>query len=568
MISRTRLSRRITSCLSVPVLWAGASSSIGCAGAPPRAGVSDLTPYTALHVRVAELADDPDKPLSTAANMHRFFATPQATYDAEHLRMDAMLENAQQLSAYAQAQRASLVADLEATLQGLPGGGSKGNGGAASTARGAAGQRSGGGAATGSAGAGGGVDTGTGKPGGSGSAADGGAAEGGSASGASTGTGAEGSTDTQAAISDTLKKLLDKQLEGVATDSPFDLLDRASDFYTAYSIKLLRARGDSRVENTGILVNYLKKEIEHPDPQHPGQTIRAPRDPEFASQNAGEANASRLVFLYIPVHVDTGTRPNTMVALRLTVTSATLRDGQPRAEPQSDWGSSQNAADLVKIVRVHPTRFYDIDSTLYGNELNQALSLSGKASAPLQVATLSGAVTATQSLDAEQRLKFLSRMGKQTSFCDAPNHTFGWNFYPTNVRVVTPNFFELVGDTLFGRPSQYKVRATLDGGARDCMVTLVVPNNLGSLQLRVQNLIAEVDPDGIPGSLQPLPLETGKSDMLTVSFPAYRSEELIASSAGVFSAYPTSFAAQRLRLTPPDNSSTGPATRPDPGSGR
>jgi hypothetical protein len=234
-------------------------------------------------------------------------------------------------------------------------------------------------------------------------------------------------------------------MEGEIGDSPFDQLDRVSDFYSAYILKLLRLRGDARVQDVQLLANYLagKDDEDKPIDRHFRDAVF---DGEHVTPPDIEAN-HRLIVLYFQAHVHPGTLPNHMTGLRITL--------------------DDTVKDQIKILRLHPTRNYDVDNTLFAENLAQTLALTGKVTAPLKFADIDASGSRQASLEAEARRKFLSRVGKSASYADASSGMFGWNFYPSNLEVVRPNAPERIGGWLFGTPRAYKTRAFLEGGARD-----------------------------------------------------------------------------------------------------
>lgn len=481
---------------------------LGC-GTQPSASVSDFNIYTALHLRAAELADDPDKAPTLGADLHRYFATTQATYDSEHLRMDSMLDSEQRRSGFAQALQSSLATNIAITLKNLTGAATTkpSTSGTGATKATPADQTTSSGQST---------------------------QEGSTSHSAPTSQPATRPTDLAiATLSDSLHKLVEAAVDGTVTDSPFDQLDRAADFYAAYILKSLRLRGDSRVVVPDALVAFLQGYRLDPIT---GTATTRPVDPSYPRANSNDylvkevtcSPASRLILLSFQVHVNPGTRPNYMTGVRIAITDSTTN---ATSQPGDSWTGATKAG-LVKILRLHPSRTYDVDATAYGENVRQSLAQSGSITAPLQVADISASGSHNASVEAEMRSKFLSRIGKQASFSDAATHTFGWNFFPSNLQVVRPNALESIIGWLFGTPRDFNIRSYLDGGGRDCSVILLVPRNLASFTCKVRSFSANVDPDGGGGSEEER--KDSASTEFTVSLPTWSPHEVVAGSMGVF----------------------------------
>ena len=87
----------------------------GCESREPRASISDPAVFTALHLRAAQnsLEAQGTQRGTTIADMERYLRTPQSDYDAKRLRMDAMLDSNQRSRAIAQAVLSSVAVELE-----------------------------------------------------------------------------------------------------------------------------------------------------------------------------------------------------------------------------------------------------------------------------------------------------------------------------------------------------------------------------------------------------------------------------------------------------------------------
>src|SRR5204862_1186507 len=101
---------------------------------------------------------------------------------------------------------------------------------------------------------------------------------------------------SQAALSDAFKQLLEEQLKNPISDSPFDQLDRVSDFYAGYILKQLRLRGDARAVDAKALFNFLQKDDN--DPEMKDVTPPSEQDSH---------KLARVIVLYIQSHVHPGT---------------------------------------------------------------------------------------------------------------------------------------------------------------------------------------------------------------------------------------------------------------------
>jgi hypothetical protein len=154
----------------------------------------------------------------------------------------------------------------------------------------------------------------------------------------------------------------------------------------------------------------------------------------------------------------------------------------------------------VKILRIHPTRNYDLDSVAYGDSLGSSLSVSGSGPVGATPVTVSG--NRNSSIQAEERQRFITRVGKMSSFADASRHIFGWDFYPSNPYVSHVGVLEYLGRLFFTVPKVYNISYYLEGGARDCYVVLLLPPKFKgpSIDGTISTFYAHIDPDGCSGS--------------------------------------------------------------------
>lgn len=281
-----------------------------------------------------------------------------------------------------------------------------------------------------------------------------------------------------------LGNILDKQLSAPVSDSPFDSLDRVSDFYASYMLKFLRQEGDSRAINPQYFVDYLEaktqKQIDDYIKINPTKT--APKN--LYAQEPKAHPDYRFIYAYIQVSVQSGTKPNCMTGVRIKLSDKDISNG-------------------VKIIRVHPTRYYDLDSVAYGDSQNYSAMLSGNGTVGATPVTVSG--TKNSSAQGEERQHFMNRIGKIASFVDAPNGVFGWDFYPSNQHVSKLNPFLVLLNLFAGIPKLYNTESYLEGGGRDCFVYFLVPWNYGdkfnpSIKASVYSYYSHFNPDGYAGS--------------------------------------------------------------------
>jgi hypothetical protein len=464
----------------------------GC-GSAPKANVSDPGVFTAVHLIAAEASVDTEggdqesthslnNGPFTAAHMKRYFESTTQEYATDKLRMDQMLDDYQSSSAFSQSMESSLGVQLSVEMAKV----------------------------------------------------------------------ASGSPQAPAApenkvTADAFKDALDQASKSNPTDSPFDRLDRVSDFYADYVIKSLRVRGDSRAVNQEQLVadvlriipkkekkmiNKFAEKIFAPTtspttmPQPAGGDeggMRAALEEKAMERIANDARSlkegSRLLVLIFQTHVDSGTRPNYMTGVRVHIEKARRRD-----ENGTEY---QSSADDVKVIRVHPTRTYDIDSSSFGQTARQAFAISATGSVAGKPYTANVGVTGNTATQSDERRRFLSRVTKVVSYADAANHSFGFNFYPTNVQIEPNNFFGIVLGWLGGTPRAYVPRAYLEGGARDCAVIVIVPRNMSSFTCSVSSISENMDVD-MPRSRE----TTHASQTFEVTLPKWSPWEAIAASKG------------------------------------
>lgn len=496
----------------------------GCT-TPPRANVSNFNVYTTVHLRaVEELAFGTN--IDVGINLTRYFGSTPAAYKTNHLRMDDFLDNQQRSSGYYQQRMLALTASIVATMNSLPSvptnssesntnktkstntnsPAAKASSGAPGTATASVSGNNGtqsssivitvnglANSETNAAAKPGKTDTnrpttgkGTsvGKTPGTQADGTGNDAAGNKPTGTQDGNTPAppatkkptqpakkkppGNSNTNAPASAKIQipDVIEKMLETPVADSPFDQLDRVSDYYAAYLIKFLRRYGDSRTED----IQALAKSIENYEAESKRDGVAGKGNITYKEQK------HRLLALYFQTHVQAGTRANTMTGLRIKI----LTPG-------------------VEVLRLHPTRTYDLDSVAYADSFQESADFSGKGTVPMKPANLDIATSRKASADAEERQRFLSRVGKVASFADAAQGEFGWDFYPSNPYVVHVNALEAIGRFLFGAPKLYKTKSYLEGGARDCLTYLMVPRDLANIKFEVSSFHARINPDGFSG---------------------------------------------------------------------
>ena len=443
-------------CLGAVVMAAG--TVVGC-GSYPKASVGDPLVFTTVDIQSAVKADGQHVP-SLPEDLKRHFRTRPIDYPEERLRMDDMLEGRQRLSGYFQAIQTHAAIDVVLDLM------------RQSSATGAL------------------APTDGSRP------QDGGGGSGSDSRPDVTREMTPQLAEYRAKLAEQLTALFEHVTEGAAADSPFDALDRATDFYTAYIVKILKLYGDSRTRIT-----------EHVD-------------------TTGAADTDRLILLLFQAHVDPGVRSNYMTKVRVRVRGTRMVDGTvlPRR-----WGMEADSPDLVKVARIHPTRSYDLDQASFGESLVQSLALT--ASVDAQGAGYDAAVNAARQafLETEERRKFLSRISKNVSYADAAAHEFGWNFYPSNLEVRRRSEMSKFFGMLAGTPREYDLVARLDGGARDCAVYLVVPRYLESFTCSVVTSYESID-GGDAGSQA---ATCSPPRTFTVTLPAWDPDEAAQPASGL-----------------------------------
>lgn len=221
----------------------------------------------------------------------------------------------------------------------------------------------------------------------------------------------------------------------------------------------------------------------------------------------------RLIVLLFQAHVQRGLAPNHMVGLRAQVTGAT-RDCCSKAR---DCCPDQQ--DKVRILRLHPTRNYDREDTLFAEQISEQLLLnvSGRFGS-----SVNGDVARELASEAAEKQRFMSRIPKVASWADAANREFGWDFYPNNLTVRRRAPLSRVPGIVYGPAARtFEVVAHLDPGARDCAVYLIVPTDMTSITLELSMTTADIDQRLFGGSERQL----GANHTVVIPLPKFHSAE-------------------------------------------
>jgi hypothetical protein len=465
-------------------------SLIGCGGGtPPSAGVSDFGVFTTPHLIAAEVGVETTGDAQsygngpfTDAEMRRYFETPAADYEKEKVRMDMLLDGVQRQSAMFQAAQSSFVGSLAVTF---------------AKALAAATQPT-------------------------------------PAPTPPAATAPTTPPDPQ--LIDEFKTVFTQLLAAPVSDSPFDQLDRVTDFYAAYVIKKLRVRGDSRTIDNDTLEELVLAAV--PDAKR--EDMRKLIDDLKSKPEAQDsAHGSRLLLVVFQTHVFQGNVRDVWTGTRIKITSA---------GPNEHY----RAAD-VKVIRLHPTHTYDVDQVTFGQSAQRSFALAGQGTASVPTLGIGVSAQAQGAEEEQERQKYLSRISKTASFADAGENMFGFNFYPSNVRV--DRTYIPFGLLFTGQATTYATHGYLESGGRDCAAILVVPRGLKSFTCKVRSVWGKID-DGI---------ERGETDgnagrEFVVTLPDWNGLELAAATIG---AGPTTHAASHRGM--PSGPTSVPTTQPTTG---
>jgi hypothetical protein len=408
------------------LLAAVASAAVAGCASQPRVGVSDVAVFTTVHLLAAEASADLEgsdgaagsgigQGPFTAVNMRRYFESTTKAYKDGQERMDAMLDGEQRRTAMAQATQTQAALSLTLSL-------SKSLAATQPTVAAAA------------------------------------------------------TTLPASFVADQVASLMKSASDpaaGPVGDSPFDQLDRVADFFSAYVVKSLRVRGDSRVVDQRELAELMLAALS-PEQRQLYESLAK----DSAARNKVHA---RLVLFVFQAHVDPGNARDTMVGVRLR-----LKSVEAARTAEDRRGAVQNRD--VKVIRLHPTRTYDVDRGVLSSTEQTSVALAAQAGYSAAGIAAGGNGSFDQVEENAERDDFLTHLNKITSVSDAAQGVVGFNFYPTNVKVERQNLLARI----FGGRA-FVASGSLEGGARDCAMMLVVPRDLAALTYQVTYVRAPID---------------------------------------------------------------------------
>jgi hypothetical protein len=333
---------------------------------------------------------------------------------------------------------------------------------------------------------------------------------------------------------DEFKSEFSQLLTAPVADSPFDRLDRVADFYAAYIIKKLRVRGDSRTIDPAMLKQLVLSALAgQANTADLGNLIsRVETSPAAKRTSAG----SRLLLIVFQSHVVQGNMQDSWTGLRVKITAAT---GQSKGR--------KYGPDDVKVIRLHPTHTYDVDQVTFGQGTQRAFGVAAQGSASVPKVGAAASAQTTGAEEEEERERYLSRIDKTASFADAGDHSFGFNFYPSNVRV--DRVYIPFGLLLTGQATTYAAHGYLESGGRDCAAFLIVPRDLQSFTCRVRSVWGNIYSGAENGETE---ADAGRDFVVTL--PPWDPLELVAATLG---AGPTKRSAKSR-----GSSGIGPTSRP------
>jgi hypothetical protein len=401
----------------------------GC-GTPPRTNVSQFSVLTTLQLRAVELGAGGNR--NQLAHLDRYFETPVTNYPSVQQRTDKFLDDYQ--FATAARQKSTLDFFLEVM--------------AASP---------------------------LGKPSGS------------------TGTKIAPDNKSEDPMQNALIAAINAQTNLALADSPFDMLDRVSDYYGAYLLKFLRLQGDSRSADTDALVARWRQDLAR----------------KGITNAPGSHPSHRLLFLLTQTHVDPGTRANNMTGVRVRLTDM--------------------ATNPVPVLRLHPSRTYDLDSVALEDQREIKVEIKGEGQVN-ETITLAGAKKSSTTEETLRR--FNSRRDKVSSYAEAAEGIIGWNFYPSNLNLERKNAIWLFVSYLIGAPRPQVVKARLEGGGRDAFALVLVPWGAKQLRAEVQSLHAAMRVEG-HGYRGPTHADKSWSKPIVIDLPPASEWEALAATPGL-----------------------------------
>jgi hypothetical protein len=244
------------------------------------------------------------------------------------------------------------------------------------------------------------------------------------------------------------------------------------------------------------------------------------QDEQRSSAQPTAGPSDRLLLLVFQAHVDPGNFADQMVGVRLHVIEG----------------------NDVRVIRLHPTRNYDVDNGSFSEAELTSAALTASASGNVAgKVNIGGSGSSAASEEDQVRQRYISHIGKIASFADAGNQTFGFNFYPSNIQVERIPWYLawIEGKT-------YEAHGYLEGGAHDCAAIVVVPRTLTQFTCRISYVTAPtagggsaqrfyLDKEGIVHSMAgTLPPTASNADVeqIVVKLPPWNPVELLAATAG------------------------------------
>ena len=195
----------------------------------------------------------------------------------------------------------------------------------------------------------------------------------------------------------------------------------------------------------------------------------------------------RLITLLIPISIDAGTRPNTLVGNAMKVIKVVKKYSTCEVCP---------TADDVRVIALNPQRSYDLED----QQLSQSFRDTTRLLAAAGFSQLGGNFDASADKQQEEASRFLSRVSKVGAWQDATTRRFGWTCAPNNLRVVPRSLVGRLGDLLASQPGrEYEAQASLETGTRLCSAVLLVDKDIDVIKFSVENYAVDVDHADVAG---------------------------------------------------------------------
>ena len=211
----------------------------------------------------------------------------------------------------------------------------------------------------------------------------------------------------------------------------------------------------------------------------------------------GDGASYRLITLLVPVAIDAGTRPNTLVGNTFAVKAIKQFKLDENDKPSKDAGKEYEekyafgAVDkYVRVLTLHPRRNYDLED----QRLSQSLRDTRRVAAEVGYTDIAGKVDASNDKKQEEASRFLSRVSKVGAWQDATSNSFGWTFAPSSVRVVPRSLGGRLLSLAFGQPGrEYRAVGDLETGVRLCSVVMLVRDDVKAIEFEVSDYVADVE---------------------------------------------------------------------------